>query len=306
MSIKSIIRWFEIAKPQPTSMDVAVQVGCHYEEVSEMLEATNNYGDLSDLADFYKDGFGNDNVVNFDRLALLDALCDQVVTAIGVGVLMGFDMAAAIKEVDRSNWTKFAKDQDGKYVPYIRPDGKIGKNPETYQEPQLADYVSLTDRQQRAKDNLLAILEQAESNTPAPYTSKKITVERIVTEVGENNDPINPNHYKSASGVECIDVAELFPYALGNAIKYAWRAGKKDNLKQDLEKCEWYLNRADENGDTVFYRLESRELTKAVALFCKLSKDDFIDERNHLLVSAIVHGNTEKALNKIDDWLKDL
>ena len=197
MSIQSIIRWFEIAKPEPTFADIAVQVGCHYEEVSEMLEATNNYGDLScyssdsesdtgtlsDLADFYKDGFGNDNVANFDRLALLDALCDQVVTAIGVGVLMGFDMAKAIKEVDRSNWTKFAKDQDGKYVPYIKPNGKIGKNPNTYQEPQLADYVSLADRQQRVKDNLLAMLEQAESNTPAPYMSEKITVERIVIEV---------------------------------------------------------------------------------------------------------------------------
>ena len=141
MSIQSIIRWFEIAKPKPTFADVALQVGCHYEEVSEMLEATNNCGDLSDLAEFYKDGYGNDNVVNFDHLALLDALCDQVVTAIGVGVLMGFDMADAIKEVNRSNYTKFAKDQDGKYVPYIKPNGKIGKNPETYQAPNLTPYL---------------------------------------------------------------------------------------------------------------------------------------------------------------------
>lgn len=27
----------------------------------------------------------------------------------------------------------------------------------------------------------------------------------------ETNDPINPNHYKTNSGVECIDVVELFP-----------------------------------------------------------------------------------------------
>ena len=155
MTIQSIIRWFEIAKPQPTSMDVAVQVGCHYEEVSEMLEATNNDGDLScyssdsdssvgtlrDLADFYKDGFGNGNVVNFDRLALLDALCDQIVTAIGVGVMMGFDMEQALAEVNRSNYTKFAKDEQGKPVPYITPNGKIGKNPDTYQGPELEPYL---------------------------------------------------------------------------------------------------------------------------------------------------------------------
>ena len=155
MTIQSIIRWFEIAKPQPTSMDVAVQVGCHYEEVSEMLEATNNDGDLScyssdseggddtlrDLADFYKDGFGSDNVVNFDRLALLDALCDQIVTAIGVGVMMGFDMEQALAEVNRSNYTKFSKDEQGKPVPYIKPNGKIGKNPDTYQEPELERFL---------------------------------------------------------------------------------------------------------------------------------------------------------------------
>ena len=35
------------------------------------------------------------------------------------------------------------------------------------------------------------------------------------------NNPINPNHYKTQSGVSCIDIAELFPYSLGNAIKYA-------------------------------------------------------------------------------------
>ena len=148
-------------------------------------------------------------------------------------------------------------------------------------------------------------LPQKDSVHSVPYYP--LDGEGQVTVIGSvDNDPINPNHYKTQSGVACIMVAELLPYSLGNAIKYAWRAGKKDNLKQDLEKCEWYLNRAMANGDTVFYRLESRELTKAVALFCKLSKDDFIDERNHLLVSAIVHGNTEKALTKIDNWLKDL
>ena len=150
-TIQSIIRWFEIAKPEPTFADIAVQVGCHYEEVSEMLEATNNCDDLScyssdsesdtdtlsDLADFYKDGFGNDNVANFDRLALLDALCDQIVTAIGVGYMMGFDMEQALAEVNRSNYTKFNADGTA----YIRSDGKIGKNPETYQDPELEQFI---------------------------------------------------------------------------------------------------------------------------------------------------------------------
>ena len=136
--IKSIIEWFEIAKPEPTFKDVAMQVGVHFEEVAEMMEAANNDGtETYELAEFYKQGYGNDNLINFDHLALLDALCDQIVTAIGVGVLMGFDMEKALEEVNASNYTKF--NADG--TPYIRPDGKIGKNPETYKEPELAQFL---------------------------------------------------------------------------------------------------------------------------------------------------------------------
>lgn len=118
----------------------------------------------------------------------------------------------------------------------------------------------------------------------------------------ETNDPINPNHYKTNSGVECIDVAELFPYALGNAIKYAWRAGKKDNLKQDLEKCEWYLNRALANGEDSLFMGYHSSVLKARRFFAKLNKTD-LPELNYELVSRILDGRLEYALIHIDDWL---
>ena len=116
------------------------------------------------------------------------------------------------------------------------------------------------------------------------------------------NNPINPNHYKTQSGVECIDVAELFPYALGNSIKYAWRAGKKDNLKQDLEKCEWYLNRAMANGEDSLFMNYHSSVLKARRLFTKLNKAD-LPELNYELVSRILDGQLEYALTHIDDWL---
>lgn len=57
-------------------------------------------------------------------------------------------------------------------------------------------------------------------------------------------DPINPQHYRThPSGIECIQVAEHMSYCLGNAIKYLWRAGKKDDAVQDLKKAAWYLQR---------------------------------------------------------------
>lgn len=58
-------------------------------------------------------------------------------------------------------------------------------------------------------------------------------------------DRVNsPPHYTGLpSGVECIDVTEHFNFNRGNAIKYIWRAGRKSNEIEDLEKAIWYLRR---------------------------------------------------------------
>lgn len=59
------------------------------------------------------------------------------------------------------------------------------------------------------------------------------------------HDPINnPKHYTShPSGAECIEIAEWFPFNLGNAIKYIWRAGIKGDRIEDLRKARWYVDR---------------------------------------------------------------
>lgn len=58
-------------------------------------------------------------------------------------------------------------------------------------------------------------------------------------------DPVNnPYHYSGhPSGVECIQITEHMSFCRGNAMKYLWRAGDKDNEVQDLEKAIWYLQR---------------------------------------------------------------
>ena len=64
------------------------------------------------------------------------------------------------------------------------------------------------------------------------------------------DDPVNnPAHY-TVGGIETIDYikAKLTPeefigYLKGNVIKYTSRAGKKQDLIQDLEKGQWYMNR---------------------------------------------------------------
>lgn len=68
------------------------------------------------------------------KIELLDSLCDQIVTAIGVAHMMGFDIESALNEVNRSNWSKFI---DGKAV--FDENGKIAK-PDTYSKPDLTSF----------------------------------------------------------------------------------------------------------------------------------------------------------------------
>lgn len=56
-----------------------------------------------------------------------------------------------------------------------------------------------------------------------------------------------PKHYTThPEGIECIQVTRHMNFNLGNAVKYLWRAGKKENTVQDLEKAIWYIR--DEIG----------------------------------------------------------
>lgn len=64
-------------------------------------------------------------------------------------------------------------------------------------------------------------------------------------------DVVNhPDHYKSATGLETIDVIEAFTNDLigleavctANAIKYICRWKKKNGV-EDLRKAQWYINK---------------------------------------------------------------
>lgn len=58
-------------------------------------------------------------------------------------------------------------------------------------------------------------------------------------------DVVNhPKHYTSdPSGVECIQITRHRNFNIGNAIKYLWRAGLKDDKKEieDLRKAIFYI-----------------------------------------------------------------
>lgn len=141
--IHSIKEWFKAAKPNPSTADACVQIGCHYEEVSEMGAALCDDDvacELADTALLYKMNHnwytGAIEELSADaRVELLDALCDQIVTAVGVAYMMGMDIEGALAEVNRSNWSKF---EGG--VPVFNEQGKIAKGVE-YTPPELSDYI---------------------------------------------------------------------------------------------------------------------------------------------------------------------
>lgn len=64
-------------------------------------------------------------------------------------------------------------------------------------------------------------------------------------------DNVNsPKHYtQHPSGIECIEITRHYDFCTGNAIKYLWRAGLKEDISmsevdkeiEDLEKAVWYI-----------------------------------------------------------------
>lgn len=133
--------WFEAAVPNPTDKNRAVQIGVHFEEAGEMAEALND-NDLAEIlksvatdykkVDTLEDLFGDDREI--DREELLDSLCDQIVTAVGVAHMFGMNIEGAMAEVNRSNFSKFV---DGK--PVFNEHGKIAKGP-NYTPPDLTGF----------------------------------------------------------------------------------------------------------------------------------------------------------------------
>ena len=142
--IEQIEQWFKDAIPNPTDKDLCVQLGCHFEEVLESMEALNcdikARTEVKILSDDFKNkylpclkGSKRCNADIDEKIELVDAMADQIVTAIGVLYMLGVDPEKALKEVVRSNDSKrnpetgeLDRDENGKI-----------KKGENYEQPDL-------------------------------------------------------------------------------------------------------------------------------------------------------------------------
>lgn len=137
-AIESIEAWFKAAKPAPIERDFWIQAGCDAEEMAEGLESLSLmevYRLMACLAEYMKISPDDYSIDNVDGLALLDAICDRIVTSIGMAYMLGMDVSGALAEVQRSNWSKFV---DGK--PVFDENGKIAKGPD-YTPPDLTPFI---------------------------------------------------------------------------------------------------------------------------------------------------------------------
>ncbi|AUR88995.1 NTP pyrophosphohydrolase-like domain [Vibrio phage 1.231.O._10N.261.49.F8] len=142
MSLEITKQWFEQAIPEPTIEQACIQIGCHLEEVEEMMDSINLGGSRAQTeaeaeslafkkcSDYYRH-----KVEDCDKEALLDSIVDQIVTAVGVGHMMGMDVLGALEEINRSNFSKF---EGGK--PVFDVNGKITKGKD-YVKPNLEKFV---------------------------------------------------------------------------------------------------------------------------------------------------------------------
>lgn len=143
MSTDQIELWHKRARPKPTDEDFNVQLGCHFEEVVEMIdtldfescdgieyEVRTTRVALNALARMLKNGELIARIT--DRKEFLDSLADQVVTAVGAGYCAGMKTADAVAAVNRSNYSKF--DKNG--YPIFNEHGKVAKGPD-YAPPNL-------------------------------------------------------------------------------------------------------------------------------------------------------------------------
>ena len=109
-----------------------------------------------------------------------------------------------------------------------------------------------------------------------------------------NDNVNNPKHYTShPSGVECIEIAEMLPFNLGNALKYLWRAGKKLDEVEDIKKSVFYLRRQANSCFALQTRMSVASLQKELIENYAIKINKFDQELARIVAIICLKGNTE-------------
>lgn len=118
-------------------------------------------------------------------------------------------------------------------------------------------------------------------------------------------DMVNhPPHYEPMPGVDfdCITVVRHLSFSVGNAVKYVWRADRK-NGREDIEKARWYMKDAINYATPVYTdAIEERYLTDELLQIVAEAQTNELRER---FFTAIRFKNTCFALRVLDTILAE-
>ena len=146
--IKQTTFWFVVAHADQGHQKRTAQLGVHFEEVAEMLGALVSKDNqalalireaenaLVQLSEYLKENSKTTHIYPHSDNLLLDSLCDQAVTLAGVAYDYGYKFPQALREVNRSNFSKFV---DG--LPVFNETGKVMKGA-GYTPPNLDAYIA--------------------------------------------------------------------------------------------------------------------------------------------------------------------
>jgi len=145
-SVQDCMDFFQKAFPKSGPKNFRTQLGVVFEEIGETLATLEasaqedqmliNYLQLAivQAGEHFKN---SDGVIGIkDRVAMLDGICDIMVTVIGLGRHANMDVPNAFKEVNRSNNSKFGDNGE----PLLDKNLKLIKGP-NYTKPELKSFV---------------------------------------------------------------------------------------------------------------------------------------------------------------------
>lgn len=113
----------------------------------------------------------------------------------------------------------------------------------------------------KANDYLLSVKRMVEANEDKTVILNELNALHDVIfegntggledEMHKDDSVSHPAYYtQHPSGIECIEITRHYPFSIGNAMKYLWRAGLKKDASlsdlekevEDLKKAIWYIN----------------------------------------------------------------
>lgn len=121
-------------------------------------------------------------------------------------------------------------------------------------------------------------------------------------------DPTRPDHYRNhpAFKGEWVDTARHMNFCSGNAGKYLWRAGRKGDTAEDLNKALYYLDASTTVGDIPTGQLYALTFDAAEYLDGKEYEDvttDTVRAIRRLVVGdfTAARNYTEAALQRVSE-----